>query len=49
MATSDLKVPVLEGKDALEFQKYNARELTTEEKASLKRAHEFYKKHCKFE
>ncbi|MEW6605631.1 MAG: hypothetical protein AB1351_13220 [Thermoproteota archaeon] len=43
----ETKVPVLEGKDADEFQKYNSRELTLEEKASLKKAHDFYKKHCR--
>jgi len=41
------KVPVLEGKDAEEFLKYDSRELTVEEKTFLKEAHEFYKSHCK--
>lgn len=41
-----MKVPVLEGNDAEEFEKYNYRDLTLEEKASLKNAHDFYKKHC---
>ncbi|AFU57412.1 hypothetical protein Ngar_c04680 [Candidatus Nitrososphaera gargensis Ga9.2] len=45
--TPEMKVPVLEGKDAEEFQKYNSRVLTLEEKASLKKAHDFYKKHCR--
>lgn len=42
------KVPVLEGKDAEEFIEYDSRDLTTEEKESLKKAYEFYKSRCKF-
>ena len=42
------KIPVLEGKDAEEFLKYDSRELTKEEKKSLQKAYEFYKSHCKF-
>jgi hypothetical protein len=40
------KVPTLSGKAAENFWKYDSRELTMEEKKSLKEAHEFYKKHC---
>ncbi len=46
MTHTEFKVPVLEGKDAADFQKYDSRDLTTEEKESLKAAHDFYKKHC---
>ncbi|HEX7033707.1 MAG TPA: hypothetical protein VF172_11975 [Nitrososphaera sp.] len=45
--TPEMKLPVLEGKDAEEFEKYNSRELTLEEKASLKKAHDSYRKHCR--
>lgn len=47
MATADLKVPVLEGKDAEEFLEYMSRPLSSEEKESLRDAHQFYKKHYK--
>jgi len=43
----ETKVPVLEGKDAEEFQKYNSRELTLEEKSALEKAHDFFKRHCR--
>ncbi|HEX7032043.1 MAG TPA: hypothetical protein VF172_03490 [Nitrososphaera sp.] len=42
------RVAVLEGKDAKDFLEYVSRDATEEEKESLKRAHEFYKRHCKF-
>lgn len=48
MATAEERVAVLEGKDANDFLEYISREATEEEKESLKRAHEFYKRHCKF-
>ncbi len=47
MTTTEQRVPVLEGKDAKKFQKYDSRDLTAKEKESLKTAHEFYKKHCR--
>jgi len=43
----ETKVPVLEGKDAEEFQKYDSRELTLEEKSALEKAHDFFKRHCR--
>lgn len=47
MATKEERVAVLEGKDAKDFLEYISRDATKEEKESLKKAHEFYKKHCK--
>ncbi|HVX02080.1 MAG TPA: hypothetical protein VHA09_02915 [Nitrososphaera sp.] len=41
MATRDLRVPVLEGEDAVELKKFDSRELSAEEKASLSEAREF--------
>lgn len=48
MAVEEERVAVLEGKDAKDFLEYVSRDATEEEKESLKRAHEFYKRHCKF-
>lgn len=48
MATTEERVAVLEGKDAKDFLEYISRDATEEEKESLKKAHEFYKRHCKF-
>lgn len=48
MAIEEERVAVLEGKDAKDFLEYISRDATEEEKESLKRAHEFYKRHCKF-
>ncbi|MEM2786464.1 MAG: hypothetical protein QXU32_10050 [Nitrososphaerales archaeon] len=41
------RVAVLEGKEAKDFLEYISRDATKEEKESLRKAHEFYKKHCK--
>lgn len=41
------KVLTLEGKEVEQFLEYDQRELSEDEKRSLKEAHEFYKKHCK--
>jgi hypothetical protein len=46
--TEEERVAVLEGKDAKDFLEYVSRDATEEEKESLKRAYEFYKRHCKF-
>jgi uncharacterized protein (DUF1778 family) len=48
MAIEEERVAVLEGEDAKDFLEYISRDATEEEKESLKRAHEFYKRHCKF-
>ncbi|MHB8547495.1 MAG: hypothetical protein ACYDAJ_12100 [Nitrosotalea sp.] len=40
-------VLVLEGKAAKEFLEYDKRELSEDEKRSLKEAYEIYKKYCK--
>lgn len=48
MAIEEERVAVLEGKDAKDFLEYVSRDATEEEKESLKRAHKFYKLHCKF-
>lgn len=47
MAIEEERVAVLEGKDAKDFLEYVSRDATNEEKESLRKAHEFYKKHCK--
>lgn len=38
----------LSGKAAKAFLDYDKRELTTDEKTSLKKARQYYKEHCDF-
>ncbi|MGI0059348.1 MAG: hypothetical protein ACREBJ_06230 [Nitrosotalea sp.] len=45
MATD--KTLVLEGKEVDEFLEYDQRELSIDEKKSLKDAYDLYKKYCK--
>lgn len=41
------KTLVLEGNEVDEFLEYDKRELSADEKQSLKKAHDLYKKYCK--
>lgn len=41
------KTLTLEGKDVEQFLEYDQRELSVDEKKTLKEAHDFYKNHCK--
>ena len=44
---NELGIPYLSGEAARQFEEYNERILSAEEKASLEKAHEFYKKASK--